>query len=83
MMGLGCVSLLGGQMNEKAEFYYVPFMLLVLIIFTLSKLLIPKTLGKCLNAESIPRRRIPLNPIKTLIFPPSCENDESGEERDP
>jgi len=46
MMGLGCVSLLGGQMNEKAEFYYLPFLLLVLIIFTLSKLLIPKTIGE-------------------------------------
>jgi len=57
-------------MNEKAEFYYLPFMLLVLIIFTLSKLLIPKTIGEMFECGKHPRRRIPLNPIKNVDFSP-------------
>lgn len=70
MMGLGCVSLLGGQMNEKAEFYYVPFMLLVLIIFTLSKLLIPKTIGEMFECGKHPKAADTFEPNKNVDFSP-------------
>ena len=65
MMGL---SLLGGQKNEKAQFHYLPFVLLVLIIFSLSKLLIPKTIGELFEWKASQGGYLQ-NQLKNVDFP--------------